>query len=193
MPDACELPCAQHTTSAPKKSVQAAGGLITLCPMQVPQAQLESGRLVIVPKRRSPRTPMAQACVLVTAPLGRLYVYPRYVQLAGRPGTAELRRVTVSTEPPNGQTFHIILAHAPYLIIGDHSFIYLHGSAPLTEAGRALRACEAQRRSGSFRADSNDIGVCMRTGWKRAECTLSAASGGFNCDFEVVEQATAAA
>jgi len=154
---------------------------------------VESGRLVIVPKRRRPRGPMADSCAVVAVPAGKIFVTPYYVQVAGHPGTAGLRRLTVTTERPqtNAQV-HVVLAHAPYLVVGDHAFVYPRSTGPMSEPGRALRACEGNRRSGTYRTDSSDVGVCLRTGWKRGLVDLRAAEGGFACEFEPEQDASAA-
>lgn len=123
---------------------------------------------------------------MVAVPSGRLYAVPYYVQVVGHPGTAGLRRllVTASTRPQDALV-HVLVAHAPYLAVGDHSFIYSHSPGPMSEPGRALRACEGTaRRSGTYRADSFDIGVCLRTGWRRASVHLRPIDGGFACEFE---------
>jgi len=154
---------------------------------------ISSGRLVIVPKRKNLRGPMAESCALVQAPLGKLYVCPWYVQVAHHPGTAGLRRVTVTIAPPHKSSpAHVLFAHAPYLMIGDQSFVYNHSEGAMSEAGRCLRACEASRRSGSYRTDSDDVGVCLRVGWKRATVKLCAIEGGFACECEPEEESTAA-
>lgn len=146
---------------------------------------LETGRVVLVPKRRRPKGPMNDSCALVKVPAGRLYATPFYVQVAGHPGTAGLRRIEITTTKPKGKVAsHVLLASAPLLVIGDHSFVYARSPGPLSEAGRALRACEGNRRSGSFRADSADVGACFRTGWKRGVIELRPIEGGFSCEFE---------
>jgi hypothetical protein len=151
---------------------------------------IESGRLVLIPKRRLPRGPMAEVCEAVPVPAGKLYVTPYYVQVAGHPGTAGLRRVTITRHRPAGApVVHEVLAHAPHMIIGDQSYVYPRSPGPMSEAGRALRACEGtKRRSGTFRADSFDVGVCLRTGWKRGVVELRPTEDGFACEFEPKEE-----
>jgi hypothetical protein len=155
---------------------------------------VESGRLVLVPKRRKPRGPMSDVCEVVPVPAGKLYVTPYYVQVAGHPGTAGLRRVTITRRrPPGAPVVHEVLAHAPFMVIGDQSFVYPRSPGPMSEAGRSLRACEGARRSGTFRADSFDVGVCLRTGWKRGLVELRPTEDGFACEFEPQEQDDASA
>lgn len=156
--------------------------------MQPEGILIESGRLTLIPRRRLPKGPMSDACEIVPVPAGRLYVTPFYVQVAGHPGTAGLRRVTITRHRPQVALVHEILAHAPYVVVGDQAFIYSHSGDPMSEAGRSLRACEGSRRSGSYRADSLDVGVCLRTGWKRGKVELRGIEGGFACEFEPVEE-----
>ena len=132
---------------------------------------------------------MSEACALVKIPAGKLYVTPLYVQVVGHPGTAGLRRVLVTGSLPHklpelAPSVMCLMVHAPYLVIGDHSFVYPRSGGPMTEPGRALRACEGSRRAGTFRADSLDVGACMRTGWKAGLVRLSPTEGGFACEFE---------
>lgn len=162
--------------------------------MDTGEIEVESGRIVIVPKRRRPRGPMADNCAVVAVPTGRVYVTVYYVQVAGHPGTAGLRRVLVSLKAPcdSPAPVHVLIAHAPFLVIADHAFVYPRSPGPMSEPGRALRACEGSRRSGTFRADSSDVGVALRTGWKRGKIRLGRAQDGFACEFDPEQDADAA-
>ena len=139
---------------------------------------VESGRLVLLPRRRMPDTPMAGNCLMLPIPAGRLFVTPWYVKVVGHPGTSALRRLTVTLKATAEQS-HVLFAHAPSMVVGDHSFIFTRVRDALCEGGRALRACEGSRRIGSFRADSSDVGVCLRTGFASPSYLLTPVDGGF--------------
>jgi hypothetical protein len=146
---------------------------------------IESGRMVVVPKRRLPTGPMAASCVLLPVPAGRLVLTATYAPVSGHPGTAALRKLLIWWTSAEAGHSLALLAHAPFLVLGDHSFVYTRTPGAMSEPGRALRACAGSRRSGTYRADSSDVGACLRTGWRRAtyevkqiddrmiECTLA--------------------
>ena len=60
---------------------------------------IESGRLVIIPKRRLPHGPMTECCALLGVPAGPLTLSACYVPVEGHPGTAALRKVIVGGRP----------------------------------------------------------------------------------------------
>lgn len=148
---------------------------------------VESGRLVIVPKRAFPHGPMKASCVLLPVPAGRIVLTPTYLPVAGHPGTAALRRLVIAKAPTsNSAAEQVLLAHAPFLLIGDHSFVYTRTPGAMSEPGRALRACAGARRSGTYRTDSSDVGACLRTGWRRATYGVRQLDGG-TIECEIIE------
>lgn len=122
---------------------------------------------------------MQASCASWSVPAGRLILVASYVPVHGHPGTAGLKRVAVV---PSGNRSSpealVMLAHAPLLVLGDHSFVYTRTPGAMSEPGRALRACAGAKRSGTYRADSGDVGVCLRTGWRRATYEMRQVEGG---------------
>jgi hypothetical protein len=145
---------------------------------------IESGRLVIIPKRSLPRGPMRGSCVILPVPAGRFVLTPYYLPVSGHPGTAALKRLVISKgSGSDSVSDQILLAHAPFLLLGDHSFVYTRTPGAMSEPGRALRACAGARRSGTYRADSSDVGACLRTGWRKAAYAVRQLDGGtIECD-----------
>jgi hypothetical protein len=141
--------------------------------------EIESGRVVLVPKRSGIKGPMEDSCAIFPVPIGKIVVSPEFVPIPGHPGTCGLRRLRIRCaakgERPSEHN-HVLVAHAPYLLVGDHSFVYTRTPSPMSEPGRALRACAGTKRSGTYRTDSSDIGVCLRTGWRRATYQIRATS-----------------
>jgi len=140
---------------------------------------VESGRLVIVPKRSLPHGPMKASCVIFPIPAGRIVLTPTFAPVVGHPGTAALKRLVIAKAPSaTSAADQVLLAHAPFLVIGDHSFVYTRTPGAMSEPGRALRACAGARRSGTYRADSSDVGACLRTGWRKATYGVRQLEGG---------------
>ena len=153
------------------------------------QLPIESGRLVLLTKRRMPRVPMQDACFLSTK--GTLYgkatVVIAYEKVAGHPGTLAARSIFVGDPKKASQLLETFLgpsltvqvfAHAPRVLIADHTFVYQKMPDAKSEGARALRACEGNRRAGSFRSDAGDIGCCLRTGWRRCLYEVAEVDGG---------------
>jgi hypothetical protein len=148
---------------------------------------VESGRLVVLARRRRPKVPMRDACFLSphTVSYGKLALVVTYEAVEGHPGTLAARNFFVGDPEVADQlcegtemTRVAILAHAPRILVGDHSFIYQKMDDDQVEGSRALRACEGHRRIGTYRADSSDIGCCLRTGWRRCVYTVGEVRGG---------------
>lgn len=157
--------------------------------MPDPNIEIESGRVVIVPKRTGVKGPMEDSCAICPVPIGKIVISPEFVPIPGHPGTSGLRRLHIrcaAAGEKTGEQGHVLVAHAPYLLIGDHSFVYTRTPGPMSEPGRALRACAGAKRSGTYRTDSSDIGACFRTGWRRATYQIRATSS-IEAVCEVVE------
>lgn len=131
---------------------------------------------------------MHEACYLSEReiPYGACCAVVGYERVEGHPGTlaavyffvGSAQQAASLTQDDDLQITVDLFCHSPKILIADHSFVYQRADDPKQEGGRALRACEGSRRMGTFRADSSDVGVCFRTGWRRCTFAVRQVTGG---------------
>lgn len=150
---------------------------------------VQSGRVVILARRRPPKVPMHEACYFSEADVqyGTCCAVVGFEKIKGHPGTLAVvyffvgaadKAASLQQSDDDLQVTVELFCHSPKILVGDHSFIYQRAEDPQQEGGRALRACEGSRRVGTFRADSSDVGCCLRTGLRRCVFEVRQVDGG---------------
>ena len=131
--------------------------------------QIESGRVLIVPFRKIPNIPMVDMG-FVSEPMPQtLCLLVEWSPVPGKPGSKEASQFFIGVRDfMKGKGFdsRLLKIYSPKLMLIDHCFYY-QKIEKNTDSSRSLRACEGQRRVGTFRMQNTDMGASFRTGRRR--------------------------
>ena len=128
---------------------------------------IESGRLIVLPIRLPPSSPMQEFFALV-----RVSSCPKRLAVALDPKTKlpcgfSVRPLTGPSDEASGKGEATIRGVYPYLYIGDPAFI--SPSFPdMNLMSRALKASAFPQLAGAFRMTSGEVGVSVRFGGRLA-------------------------